>query len=97
MNLGSISLIVSTAGGVMAILGLFYKAIRYNNARGRAQQGRITSLYSIVEIQGERTRNIEIHLALPESERGKFQANEGLVNLEFKAINEYEEHHTSLT
>jgi hypothetical protein len=59
MNLGTISLILGIVASVIGILYHFAKAIRYNNARGKAQQGRTSYLFKILKIQSIRLTNIE--------------------------------------
>jgi len=97
MNLETVGLIVTIFGGTLGILSVFWKAINRNKARAKAQQGRIESIVDLLEIQAERTQNIERHLSMPENERGSFQVEQGLVNLESKALDEYKKHHTNLT
>jgi|ERR687885_1250175 hypothetical protein len=97
MNLGTMSLVVTTIGSILGILAFFWKAIRHNKSRARAQQCRIDSVMDICEIHNERLKNIENYLSLPEKAKGKLLVNEGFINLEVKAMNEYQEHHTNLT
>jgi hypothetical protein len=101
MNLGTISVVLTCVASFMAILTYLYKGVnrgvQYNKARTLAQQGRITSVVSIVELQGLRIGNIEKHLSLPVQERGRFQPSDELLNLENKAMDDYENHHTNLT
>jgi len=97
MNLETVGLIVTIFGGALGILSVFWKAISRNKAKAKAQQGRIESIVDLLEIQSERTQNIERYLSIPEGERGPFQLEQGLVNLELKALDEYQKHHTNLT
>jgi hypothetical protein len=101
MNLVTLSIILGSIASFFAILTYLYKGIskgvQYNKARTFAQQGRITSVVSVVELQGLRIGNIEKYLSLPEPERGRFQPSNELINLENKAMDEYESHHTNLT
>jgi hypothetical protein len=101
MDLTTISLILGSVASMFAILAYVYKGInrriKYNKAKTSAQQGRTTALASAVEIQSLRLNNIEKHLSLPHEERGKFLLIDELIELEKKAIDEYENHHTNLT
>lgn len=101
MDLTTISLILGSVASVFAIFAYLYKGInqriKYNKAKTSAQQGRTTALASAVEIQSLRINNIENHLSLPQEERGKFLPTRELIELEKKAIDEYENHHTNLT
>jgi hypothetical protein len=101
MNLGTISLILGSVASFLGIVAYLYKGVnrgvQYNKARTLAQQGRITSVVSVVELQSLRIGNIEKYLALPAQERGRFQPSDELISLENKAMDEYENHHTNLT
>ena len=93
MNLATINLIIGTIAGTIAILVYLWKGVKFNKARSKAQQGRITSLAEVVTFQHQRTSAIEKHLV----ETSDFRPSEGLTTLEEKALNEYESHHTNLT
>jgi hypothetical protein len=101
MNLGTISLILGSIVSCLFIWGYLYKGVtkgvRHNKARTFAQQGRIESIADVAEYQSLRVGRIEKYLSLPEQERGKFHADDELINLENKAMEEYENHHTNLT
>jgi len=101
MNLGTISIVLTCIASFMAIFAYLYngisKRVKHNKARTFAQQGRIASVADAVEYQGLRTGRIEKYLSIPEQERGKFYPDEELINLENKAMDEYENHHTNLT
>lgn len=101
MDLTTISLILGSVASVFGILAYVYKIIdrriKYNKAKTSAQQGRTTALASAVEIQSLRIGNIENYLSFPKEERGKFLPARELAELENKAIDEYESHHTNLT
>jgi len=93
MNLATINLIIGTAGAAIAILTALWKGLKSNQARTKAQQGRITSLAEAAIFQNQRTSAIEKHLVATSD----FQPSEGLIALEQKALSEYESHHTNLT
>ena len=93
MNLVTINLIIGIVAGAIAILVYLWKGVKFNKARNKAQHGRITSLAEAAVFQNQRTSAIEKHLVATSN----FQPSEGLANLEEKALNEYESHHTSLT
>ncbi len=95
MTLGTLNLIIGSAAGVIGILVYLYKGVRYNKARSKAQQGRITALVQIVEIQGERLTTLEISLSREEG--GNYMVNKSLIKLEEKALQEYKDHDTNLT
>jgi len=101
MNLGTLSLILGSVASFLGIVTWLYKGVnrgvRHNKARTIAQQGRITSVVSVVELQNLRIGNIEKYLALPTQERGRFQPSDELIGLGNKAMDEYESHHTNLT
>lgn len=94
MNLVTISLILGAIASFLAILAYLYKAVRFNKARGKAQQGRITSIFRILQIQGQR-------LTLLEREQSKkdnsYPVDSGLQQLEEEAMNEFRDHDTKLT
>jgi hypothetical protein len=95
MNLATINLIIGSVAGVIGILVYLYKGVRYNKARSKAQQGRITALVQIVEIQGERLTIIETYLS--KEDGGNYTVNSSLMKLEEKALQEYKNHDTNLT
>jgi hypothetical protein len=99
--LTSISILLGCLASFFTVLAYLYKGvntrIKYNKAKTFAQQGRTTSLADAFEFQSLRISNIEKYLSLPPEERGSFQPSSELINLENKAMNEYEGHHTNLT
>jgi len=95
MNLGTVRLILGCILSLLAIFAYFLKGVEHNKAKIRAQHGRTSSLINIVQIQDARLDNIEKHLSIPQENRGVFPPNDGLNNLEQKALDEYKEHHTN--
>lgn len=95
MNLGTISLILGSVASIFAILAYLYKGIRYNKARSKAQQGRITALFQITKIQGERLTAMES--CLTTTDVGNYQINTALIELEKEAFAEFKTHNTHLT
>jgi hypothetical protein len=95
-HLGTISLLLGTIASFLAILAYLYKGVRLNKARSKAQQGRITSLARVAQIQGQRLTNLEKYLS--KRDGGESQDfNSGLKTLENEAFEEYREHDTKLT
>jgi hypothetical protein len=94
LNLATISLILGAIASFLAILAYLYKGVRYNKARSKAQQGRIVSLFRIQQIQGQRLTRAEKHIS--KKDEG-YPIDDGLVQLEEEAMNEYKEHDTKLT
>ena len=101
MSLTTISILLGSLASFFTVLAYLYKGvntrIKYNKAKTFAQQGRTTSLADAFEFQSLRISNIEKYLSLPPEERGSFQPSSELINLENKAMDEYEGHHTNLT
>jgi hypothetical protein len=62
-DLVTICLILGGVASSVATLAYFDKRIRYNKARTRAQQGRISSLVQIIKLQGKRITIIEAYLS----------------------------------
>jgi len=93
MNLATINLIIGTTAGAIAIFVYLWQGVKFNKARSKAQQGRITSLAEVAIFQNQRVSAIEKHLVATSN----FQPSEGLTALEQKALSEYESHHTNLT
>jgi hypothetical protein len=93
-HLATVSLVLGTIASFFAILAYLYKGVRLNKARAKAQQGRITSLARISQIQGQRLSNVEKCMSLRNE---GFNMNSGLVELEDEAFEEYREHDTKLT
>jgi hypothetical protein len=94
LNLATICLILGGIASFLAILAHLYKGVQYNKARTKAQQGRITSLFRIQQIQGQRLTIIERHQSKKDD---SFPSDNGLQQLEEEAMNEYREHDTKLT
>jgi hypothetical protein len=94
MNLGTISLVLGSLAALFTILAYLYKGVRFNKARSKAQQGRIVSLFRIQQIQGQRLTRAEKHIS--KKDEG-YPIDDGLVQLEEEAMNEYKEHDTKLT
>ena len=101
MSLTTISILLGSLASFFTVLAYLYKGvntrIKYNKAKTFAQQGRTTSLADAFEFQSLRVSNIEKYLSLPPETRGNFQPSNELINLEQKAMEEYEGHHTNLT
>ena len=98
MNLGTISLFLGIVASVIGILYHFAKAIRYNNARGKAQQGRTSSLFKILQIQSIRITNIEERQSKNIKGEVTVEApDNGLTTLENEAFEEYKQHETKIT
>lgn len=93
MNLGTISLILGIVASVIGILHHFAKGIRYNNARGKAQQGRTSSLFKIIQIQSIRLTNIEERQSKAIKGDANIEAPDtGLIILENEAFEEDKQH-----
>ena len=95
MNVGSI---VAALGGIasfVAVLAYYDQRIRYNKARTRAQQGRITALVQIIKLQGKRLTVVETYLA--KEDGNNYQVNAELIELEEEALEDYKAHDTKLT
>jgi hypothetical protein len=98
MKLGTISLLLGIVAAVIGILYHFAKAIHYNNARGKAQQGRILSLFKILQIQSIRLTGIEERQSKIIQENVTVEApDNGLITLENDAFEEYKQHETKIT
>ena len=101
MSLTTVSILLGSLVSFFTLLAYLYKGvntrIKYNKAKTFAQQGRTTSLANAFEFQSLRISNIEKYLSLPPEEKGIFQPSNELINLENKAMDEYEGHHTNLT
>ncbi|MEG4634763.1 hypothetical protein QUB56_35355 [Microcoleus sp. AR_TQ3_B6] len=93
-HLATISLVLGTITSFFAILAYLYKGVQLNKARAKAQQGRITSLARVAQIQGQRLTTVEKRLSTKDED---FSMNSGLVELENEAFDEYREHDTKLT
>jgi hypothetical protein len=97
MKLGTISLLLGIVAAVIGILYHFAKAIHYN-ARGKAQQGRILSLFKILQIQSIRLTGIEERQSKIIQENVTVEApDNGLITLENDAFEEYKQHETKIT
>ena len=94
MNLGTVSLILGSLAALFTILAYLYKGVRFNKARSKAQQGRIASIFRVQQIQGQRLTNLEKHMSRGDE---SYLINNGLLELEEEAMNEYKEHDTKLT
>ena len=99
MNLSTICAILGASASIVAILAYFDDGINKNKARLRAGNGRVTSLATITEIQGQRITALENFYAinLTDESDNFFQPNEPLIELERSAREEYKKHHTDLT
>jgi hypothetical protein len=98
MNLGTVSLILGIAASVIGILYHFAKAIRYNNARGKAQQCRTSSLFKILQIQSIRITGIEERQSkIIKGDVTVEAPDSGLITLENEAFEEYKQHETQIT
>jgi hypothetical protein len=95
MNVGTIVTILTGAGSFVGLLAYYDKRIRYNKARTRAQQGRITALVQIINIQGKRITVVETYLA--KEDGNNYQVNAELIELEEEALEDYKAHDTKLT
>jgi hypothetical protein len=97
MTLGTIGAILGAIASLLGILAYLDKGIRNNTARSKAEKGRVICLAEITEIQGKRIEALESHASLPKEESASFKPNNPLIDLENKAREEYESHHTNLT
>lgn len=95
MNLGTILAVLGGAGSGVALLAYYDQRIRYNKARTKAQQGRISALLQIIKFQGKRITVVETHLA--KEDGTNYQINAELIELEEEALKDYKEHDTRLT
>ncbi len=97
MNLGTFGAILGAISSFLVIIAWFDSRIKNNQARLRAEKGRVVSLSKIIEIQGKRIEAIEMHLSLSTKEDENFAINNPLIALEEEAKAEYKKHHTNLT
>jgi hypothetical protein len=95
MDLVTICLILGGVASSVATLAYFDKRIRYNKARTRAQQGRISALVQIIKLQGKRITIMDAYLS--KEDGANYQANTELIELEEEAMSEYKAHDTKLT
>lgn len=95
MNVGTILAVLAGAASFVAVLAYYDQRIRYNKARTRAQQGRITALVQIIKLQGKRLTVVETYLA--NSDGANYQVNAELIELEEEALDDYKAHDTKLT
>jgi len=95
MNLGTILAVLGGAGSGVALLAYYDQRIRYNKARTKAQQGRISALLQIIKFQGKRLTVVETYLA--KEDGANYQINAELIELEEEALEDYKEHDTRLT
>lgn len=79
----------------MGLLAYYDQRIRYNKARTKAQQGRITALVQIIKLQGKRLTVVEAYLA--KEDGNNYQVNTELMELEEEALEDYKAHDTKLT
>ncbi|MEG4634716.1 hypothetical protein QUB56_35090 [Microcoleus sp. AR_TQ3_B6] len=93
-HLGTIGAVVGTVAAFLSILAYLDKGIRNNKARSKAQQGRITSLARVAQIQGQRLTNLEKCVSRQDE---NYSLNSGLIALENEAFEEFKEHDTKLT
>lgn len=95
MNVGSIVAVLGGVASFVAVLAYYDQRIRFNKARTRAQQGRITALVQIIKLQGKRLTVVEAYLA--KEDGNNYQVNAELLELEEEALEEYKAHDTKLT
>lgn len=95
MNIGTFLTVLAAAASVVAVLGYYDQRIRYNKARTKAQQGRITALVQIIKLQGKRLTVMEAYLA--KEDGANYQINAELIELEEEALEDYKAHDTKLT
>jgi len=97
MNLGTIGAILGAIASFLAIAAYLDNGVRKNQARLRAEKGRVSCLAEIAEIQRKRIDALELHASRTKDENSYFQINNPLIDLEDKAMDEYKKHHTDLT
>ena len=95
MNIGTIVALLTGAASFVGLLAYYDQRIRYNKARTRAQQGRITALVQIINLQGKRISVVETYLA--KEDGNNYQVNADLIELEKEALEDYKAHDTKLT
>ena len=95
MNVGTIIGVLGGIASFVAVLAYYDQRIRYNKARTRAQQGRITALVQIIKLQGKRLTVVETYLA--KEDGANYQVNTELIELEEEALEDYKAHDTKLT
>lgn len=95
MNVGTIIGVLGGIASFVAVLAYYDQRIRYNKARTRAQQGRITALVQIIKLQGKRLTVVETYLA--KEDGANYQVNAELIELEEEALEDYKAHDTKLT
>jgi len=95
MNVGTIVAILTGAASFVALLAYYDQRIRYNKARTKAQQGRITALVQIIKLQGKRLTVVESYLVKEDGDN--YQINSELIQLEAEALEDYKAHDTKLT
>jgi len=95
MNVGSIVAVLGGIASFVAVLAYYDQRIRFNKARTRAQQGRITALVQIIKLQGKRLTVVEAYLA--KEDGNNYQVNAELIELEEEALEDYKAHDTKLT
>ena len=95
MNVGTIVALLTGAASFVGLLAYYDQRIRYNKARTRAQQGRITALVQIIKLQGKRLTVVETYLA--KEDGANYQVNAELIELEEEALDDYKAHDTKLT
>ena len=95
MNVGTIFAVLGGAGSFVAVLAYYDQRIRYNKARTRAQQGRITAWVQIIKLPGKRITVMETYLA--KEDGNNYQVNAELIELEEEALEDYKNHDTKLT
>jgi hypothetical protein len=95
IGMGTIVAILTGAASFVGVLAYYDQRIRYNKARTKAQQGRITALVQIINLQGRRITVVENYLAKEDS--NNYQVNTELIELEKEFLEEYKTHDTKLT
>jgi hypothetical protein len=95
MNVGSLVAVLGGVASFVAVLAYYDQRIRFNKARTRAQQGRITALVQIIRLQGKRLTVVEPYLA--KEDGNNYQVNAELIELEEEALEDYKAHDTKLT
>jgi hypothetical protein len=95
MNVGTVVAIVGGVASCVAVLGYYDQRIKYNKARTKAQQGRISALVQIIKLQGKRITALETYIS--KEDGTNYQANTELLELEKEALEDYKAHDTNLT
>jgi hypothetical protein len=97
MNVGTIGAILGAIASFLVIVAYLQQEIKKNQARLKAEKGRVSCLAEIAQIQSKRIDALECHASRTKDENSYFQVNDPLIDLENKAMDEYKKHHTDLT